>query len=79
MRHFLTLALGLWAGLTLMIPSDAHAYLDPGTMGMAIQVIVAAIAGGFMFFRSGFTRVRDLALRIVGRKPAKSPVEPPKP
>ena len=45
--------------IALHLPS-AHAYLDPGTMGMALQVVVAAVAGGFLFFKSGFYKIKGL-------------------
>ena len=31
--------------LILIIPTDAHAYIDPGTGGILLQFIIAIIAG----------------------------------
>jgi hypothetical protein len=34
------------------LPADAHAYLDPGTGSMVIQVIVAGLLGAAFTFKS---------------------------
>jgi hypothetical protein len=34
------------------IPTEAHAYLDPGTGSMVLQVIVAGILGAMFTFKS---------------------------
>ena len=40
-----TINIMLFLGLLLLIPKTASAYLDPGTIGYFIQLLVAAIAG----------------------------------
>ena len=40
--------------------SLAHAYLDPGSISLALQVIVAAIAGAVMTCKYWYWRVLDL-------------------
>jgi hypothetical protein len=66
---FVSLTAITWALVTFVTAPEAHAYLDPGSLGMVLQVVVAAIAGGFMFFKTGWTRVKDLLSKISGRKP----------
>jgi len=59
------------AGLLLLAsPEVAEArYLDPGTGTMIIQVIVAAFATIFLFFRSAWTSVKMAVLKMVGKAP----------
>ena len=37
--------------LALAMPSDAHAYADPGTGALLWQTLVAGFIGGVFFFR----------------------------
>ena len=56
--------------------ATAHAYVDPGTGAMIIQMIGAAVAGALFYFRSA----RDwLASRFGRRRPADGSDEAPKP
>lgn len=54
---FLTLLLSLKSSL-------AHAYLDPGSISLILQAIIAAIAGGLMTVKYWYWRV----LRFFGSK-----------
>ena len=54
---FLILLLSLKSSL-------AHAYLDPGSISLILQAIIAAIAGGVMTVKYWYWRV----LRLFGRK-----------
>lgn len=56
--------------LALSLPS-AHAYLDPGSVGMALQVVVAAFAGGFLFFKNGFFKLKSLVAQRTKETPSK--------
>lgn len=40
--------------------SFAHAYLDPGSISLALQAIVASIAGAIMTYKYWYWRVLDL-------------------
>ena len=40
--------------------SSAHAYLDPGSVSLVLQSVVAAIAGAALFWKHWFYRLRDL-------------------
>lgn len=54
--QFLVLALAV---LVLTLPTQAHAYLDPGTGSYAVQIIIASTVGGLY------------ALKMYGRNFAK--------
>jgi len=41
-----------------LIPTDAYAYIDPGTGSYVVQAIVAAVAGGAMAMRMYWDRVK---------------------
>jgi|GEM_PF-4238634 len=65
------LAVGaLLLSLAISLPA-AHAYLDPGSVGMALQVVVAAFAGGFLFFKNGFFKLKSLIAPQNKEKPSK--------
>ena len=59
-----TLVVGLW--LSLFVVGDAHAYLDPGAGSIALQAIIAVVAGGFIVMRTYWSKVKQLFTR---RKP----------
>jgi hypothetical protein len=58
--HCNAIPLGL---LILTLPIDAHAYLDPGTGSMVLQVIIAGILGAVFTFKS---YVRAVITSITG-------------
>lgn len=50
-----------WALLgvvAVLVPTEAHAYIDPGTGSYVVQAIVAAVAGGAMALRMYWDRVK---------------------
>ncbi len=49
--------------------SSAHAYLDPGSVSLVLQSIVAAIAGAVLFWKHWFYRLRSLF--SIGKKERK--------
>jgi len=66
--------LWLFALLVLLVPTDASAYIDPGTGSYILQVIAAGLLGGLfalkmfwlqvkMFFKRLFSRRKDSASR----------------
>lgn len=46
-----------------LLPTGAHAYLDPGTGSILLQGLVAAVAGGMIFFRHWWHRLTGLFSR----------------
>jgi hypothetical protein len=52
--------IGLVAVLLLVIAvQPAHAYIDPGSGGMLMQLLIGGILGGLVMLRSGWQRVRS--------------------
>ena len=54
------------ATMLLLVPlASAHAYVDPGTGSMIVQIVIAALVGGAAFigafWRKLFRRRRDKA------------------
>ncbi|MEE3329312.1 MAG: hypothetical protein VX246_00465 [Myxococcota bacterium] len=50
-----------WALLgvvAVLVPTEAYAYIDPGTGSYVVQAIVAAVAGGAMAMRMYWDRVK---------------------
>lgn len=46
----------------------AHAYLDPGSLSMFFQALVAGAVGGFFFFRSNIANLKN---KFFGKKDKK--------
>ena len=40
------------AGLAVLLPTNAYAYLDPGAGAFAVQGLIAAVAGGAIAVRA---------------------------
>ena len=59
----------LFAVLVLLAPSDAEAYLDPGTGSLVAQLFLGGIAGASVLLRLYWSKVVDL---VRGRKAGKS-------
>jgi hypothetical protein len=45
------LAIGQFTGMLLMIERPAHAYVDPGSGLLTLQMLGASVAGGLFFLR----------------------------
>jgi len=56
------------AGLAVLMPTNAYAYLDPGTGAFAVQGLIAGIAGGLIAIRAYGKRLMGLF-----RRPKSSP------
>jgi hypothetical protein len=50
-------------GLAALAPTDAFAYLDPGTGTFALQGLIAGIAGGVLGIRAYWRRIGGLLRR----------------
>jgi hypothetical protein len=55
------------AGLTLSPLKGINAYLDPGSGSLILQVILAAILGGFLLLRNYWTKVKDGFRKLFNR------------
>jgi hypothetical protein len=56
-------ALAILACLAALAPTNAYAYLDPGTGSFALQGLIAGIAGALIAIRAYWWRVGDLFRR----------------
>ncbi|MDP9212138.1 MAG: hypothetical protein M3N59_02575 [bacterium] len=57
------LALGI-----LVVPSTAHAYIDPGTGSVIIQAIIGGVVAVGFFLKTNWLRVKQLLRRVSGGK-----------
>jgi hypothetical protein len=74
------LALGM--AVNGLLASTAHAYIDPGTGSMLVQVMGALVAGAIFYFRDSLLRVKGLFRRrskIADAPPAPEPGDPAAP
>jgi len=66
MKHMVivaALAVALWGAFT----ESAHAYLDPGTGSILLQMLIGGIAGGLIVLKMYWTKAK---LMIFGRNKA---------
>lgn len=63
-------------GLWVVVPRQAQAYIDPGTGGMMIQMLIAAVAAIGTIATTYWSRIR---LMFVKKKPAPQVEAPPDP
>lgn len=54
-----------------LLPSHAHAYIDPGTGGLIIQIVAGGIAGSLVILRLYWGRVKA----VFSRQPEKPSAE----
>ena len=52
----------------LIIPANAHAYLDLGTAGYLAQIILAALAGALFSVKIFWRKIRFFFGKAFGRK-----------
>jgi hypothetical protein len=74
-RCSIHLLLGVLACLFVAAPSNAYAYLDPGTGSFIMQGLVAGAAGGLIAIRTYWRRIRRV-FRRSGKNPDGSPETP---
>lgn len=46
-----------------MVPANAHAYIDPSAGQSLLQIIIAAVAAGGIFFRFCFKHIAKIFTR----------------
>jgi hypothetical protein len=61
----------LYIFLVLLIPIRADAYTDPGSGYLLLQSLLAAVAGGVLFFRNFISRALSFFYKILGKRPDK--------
>ena len=50
-----------------LLPLQAHAYLDPGTGSMIIQLVIGAVVAAGVTIKVYFQGIKRLILRLFGR------------
>ena len=60
MRRLLILKLTIFLSL---FATEAHAYIDPGTGSMIIQMLIGAFAATYLFFKSFWSRIKSFFSR----------------
>lgn len=58
-----------FALIILVIPTNASAYIDPGTGSYILQIIAAGILGGLFAIKMFWFQVKEFFKRIFSRKP----------
>lgn len=58
----------VWLVSLIAASGPAHAYLDPGSVSLAIQAIVAALAGAALTWKHWYWRLRSFFARNGKRK-----------
>ena len=50
--------------ISFLVPSNAYAYLDPGSGGFIIQMLIAFIASIVIFFKNGMMYVKNFFFKF---------------
>jgi hypothetical protein len=62
------------AAITFLAPlRAAHAYIDPGTGGMLLQLLLGGVAGALVIIKLYWYRLREIINQMLGRS---TPDEP---
>jgi len=59
LRYFLQILIFL-SGITLVLPGEAAAYIDPGVASLIMQGLAAAALSVLVFWRNLRNRIKDL-------------------
>jgi hypothetical protein len=51
--------------IIIFTPSNALAYLDPGSGGFIIQMLIALVASTVIFFKNGMMNVKNFFIKYV--------------
>lgn len=51
-----------------VLPTTAHAYLDPGTGSYVIQMVAAALFSGVFIFKTWWKEIRNFVSKVTSRK-----------
>lgn len=59
-----------------LFPSQAYAYLDPGTGSYIVQIIIASLVGGLYVFSSSWKGVKKVFERLFSKVFGREEVSP---
>ncbi len=48
-----------YIGIFISLTSQAHAYLDPGTGSMMLQIVIASLIGGLFALKGYWSRIKS--------------------
>lgn len=68
MKKIFSNALFFSALYLVLIPQNAHAYLDPGTGSYILQVGAAVLFAGLFILKTWWTQVNHFFSKLFGRK-----------
>jgi hypothetical protein len=51
------------ATIILLLPSDAHAYVDPGTGSMVLQLVIAGLVSGLYMIKRFWSNIKSFVCR----------------
>ena len=43
----------------LLLPREAHAYIDPATGSYVVQIVIAVVVGGLFVAKQYFAKIKD--------------------
>ena len=66
-KRFLQSLLAFIVLSVLFVPTDASAYIDPGTGSYILQIIAAGILGGLFAIKMFWFQVKDFFRRLFSR------------
>lgn len=52
----------------LVIPANAHAYIDPGTGSVIVQAVIGAVVAVGFFLKTNWLRVKHFVGKLFGGK-----------
>jgi hypothetical protein len=54
--------------LFISLTTQAHAYLDPGTGSMMLQILIASLVGGLFALKGYWSRIKGFFLNVLLKK-----------
>ena len=57
--------------IACVFAKPAHAYLDPGSGSYLIQMLIASLVGGGLFFKTFWVKIKDLLAKKKDEKKGK--------
>jgi hypothetical protein len=58
-RHEKNIPIILYTLLLISLTSQAHAYLDPGTGSMMLQIVIASVVGALFSLKIFWSRIKN--------------------
>jgi hypothetical protein len=65
--HTLTVSICTALAISMIVTSDAHAYLDPGTGSLLIQMLIASVVGAGVVIKIYWRKIRTFVGGLFGK------------